>query len=450
MLPSICQTSQFVCATAREARTFAENPVLVGQLSDCVAIWLGQVETGVAEWASCLQLIDSVSEINVSKFSDALQTAEKSLKFHEHFDRDQVSAVLRVLRVSPSASLVSRVEAAVSSLRELHNDALSELHLFRDLADLFRPQAWDQPFDVYEAIFSGFRALWFCSSAFGRHHRARYHRLLHAALMHCQHSVARAGSQLQRASSTQELRSARRALVDAQQRIVCFQSSYCTLLEAIIEYDSLDWSARLDLSYLDWQFARVLLAIEIVEFALSDWDRFLLQRDLFTMNICSDEEPPSETIIQRIARFQRARLLSPQEIDERIRSKAQRLESTRSGRETHAKPFEGMALIFSFDPPEIGVTGDNFSVAQLQDIEDRFASCFSLPAVGKGRPNALDHFEPSSHSQRLVLSGAASSNEQRMHSMVSVLDWVSGWEVTDTHAYVEGHVERHVFLFHRL
>ena len=148
MIPTICNSRDFVYCNEYDAKQYCQSAVLTGGLLDSLDVWLSHIDEVNAKWQTDLTELDS-PKITLHRLHSIVKRNEVQTSFHLHFDRDQVLACLRVLKFLPDSQ--KRIETLLRKVAALKdtNERLQTALEYTSLLAAYIPDDGDV-LDTYE------------------------------------------------------------------------------------------------------------------------------------------------------------------------------------------------------------------------------------------------------------------------------------------------------------
>jgi hypothetical protein len=269
LLPSICQSRDFVFSTDFQALQYASNETLVFQLQDAVDVWISRCESVAADCDAAYAEADRDFD-DLPAFVERLERLRNDSEFFRHFELNEPAAVLRVLKAKRDTSRLAKLDAWIKVLDAHHKQIDTCLSMLRDFVQLFTNEnEWRAAMigEVVRPILSCARAMWFCDPIFGRRHVGRFSRLLNKVIdkthrvveKYCVPLIPAAYGNPRRPPS-----GAVETILDCQEGVVALQEALCDLVAATGQ-DGVDVASSETFVYSDFLFHRLEVAIEIIE-----------------------------------------------------------------------------------------------------------------------------------------------------------------------------------------
>jgi hypothetical protein len=438
MLPTVCNSKEFVYCTDHEAKQHASNPAITSALCDAVRSWLSHAADVLAKVDQAYATFDDGNPMSPFAVFDRLVSLQRDLNFVEHFSRDEVLAVKRVLlHHDQSKDLLSQLAASEQTLMN-HNMVVAET--CESLGLVAACELPVEPHELCEVIpvtFSGLRAVWFCSRAFGRNGAQRFAALHQWINDRACELISESGSIAQQVErGTISAARGRSNLVDAQRCIVALEAANCELLEAIVRESAIPARLRPAFERMDWLLVRILLSLEIVD--ACEVRSHVSSSVPIPTNLFADSATTCADIVAIINRLNAFETIP-------VQPRIQRATAVGRTISTAVVPLKGVAMSFRFDPPELAIAGP-LAEPTLRLVERRFVASFRIQAPVRGKPWAAPRFESDPRGHRIVVP-ASSDESQRLAAILAVLDTLeTAYVVQDTHGYSDGDVERLVVL----
>lgn len=364
MIPRVCESRDFVFCSELEARRYASNATLVGQLCDSVHCWISHSQEVLQTVDSEFSELDRLRTLCGAHLHAVVSRLEVLTSFHCHFDRDEALAVKRVLNAHGDYAKLLQVVDETRVVLRTENGVLAELKQYTEMLSEYESQSDWEAVDVpslLQAQFSALRALWICGPRLGRDHPNRFCALLSHVVgrVHAFACAAGSAAPSRIIDKPHDSMQVKRALLGAQNAIVALQEQFCTLQERLADVGSVPFSGLPAAAFddLDDAFARLCVLLECSDVlraqphkagsALSDP---LVERDVM------GPQMTVEVLLAATRALRDEEVAKPSEIVERIHNKASAAEravaaSIRAASSSH------LIVTIKFDPPVVSVCG---------------------------------------------------------------------------------------------